>query len=508
VSEFSRREFARVLLASGALLPFGEVVAAVASQSERPPNIAFFLSDDLGYGDLHCYGNPINQTPNLDRFATEGCRFTDAHSASPVCSPARGALLTGRNPYRLGFYDILSSDMHLRRQEITVAQLLKQRGYDTCFVGKWHLTKLGEHSQGQPTPGDFGFDYWFATEHNAFEGPHNPKDFFRNDVRVGPVDGWYCDVIVREALEWLAKRPDPSRPFFVHVCSHEPHTPIGPPGEYAGMYDNAEVQRLSKAIHYGGVQRPDKDLSANAKYYYGTVTQLDAAFGRLMTGLDAMDLRSRTAVFFTSDNGPEYPVNFEESHGEWEDPIRDRSFGTPGSLRGMKRFTYEGGHRVPLIIRWPGHVQPDTTSEAFVDGTDFLPTLCQMAGTAVPTDRTIDGASIVPVFSGRPVERKIPACWLFPVPYTFVPNIAMRDGHEVIVAWFNPKRDGQSWMDYIKTAKPERYELYDLRSDLPERHDLAASEPARAKALAAKLDRVWLDIQAEAPVWKEWGSQK
>jgi len=226
-----------------------------ALPAAAPPSIVLFLSDDLGYGDLACYGNPINRTPHLDALARAGCRFTDAHSASGVCSPARAALLTGRHPYRLGLYYLLEKDAHLRREEISVASLLKACGYDTCFVGKWHVSRIGERGVGQPSPGDFGFDHWFATEHNAFEGPHNPRDFIRNGTRVGEVEGWYCDVIVQEALGWLGRRPDKKRPFFVYACSHEPHTPLSPPDHYAEMYPKAEIDRQQDKIQYGGVER-------------------------------------------------------------------------------------------------------------------------------------------------------------------------------------------------------------------------------------------------------------
>ncbi|HUG55255.1 MAG TPA: sulfatase-like hydrolase/transferase, partial [Vicinamibacteria bacterium] len=205
----TRREFSGRL---GAGLGLASLLSRQASAATSPPSVLLFLSDDLGYGDLGCYGNPIHKTPNVDALARAGARFTDAHSASSVCSPARASLLTGRHPYRLGLYYLVEKDAHLRREEISMASLLKARGYDTCFVGKWHVTRLGENNQGQPSPSDFGFDHWYATQHNAFEGPENPKDFLRNGTRTGPAGGWYCDVIVKEALEWLAKRPDPSPP--------------------------------------------------------------------------------------------------------------------------------------------------------------------------------------------------------------------------------------------------------------------------------------------------------
>ena len=500
----SRREFTRLFLAGAAMSPLAwDDRLQSLGQAGDAPNIILFLSDDLGYGDLGCYGHPFNRTPRIDQLAQEGCRFTDAHSASSICSPARGSILTGRHPYRLGIYYLVERDVHLRREEVSLASLLRSRGYDTCFVGKWHLTRLGAKSTGQPTPGDFGFDHWFATEHNAFEGPQNPKHFIRNGAAVGPTEGWYCDLIVKEALEWLARRRDKTRPFFIYACSHEPHTPVAPPPNYARIYDTPEVERLQKGILYGGVPRPAKDLSDHRKHYYGTVTQLDAAVGRLFDGVS--DAASKNvAFFFTSDNGPEYPVNWLESRGKWEDPLRDFSHGTPGELRGMKRYTYEGGHRVPLIVRWPGHVSPGTVSEQLINGTDYLPTFCELSGARVPTDRVIDGTSITAAFNGRPVQRRIPACWTFPVPYTFMPSVTLRDGDHVIAGWLATKPAEQLWIDFIKTAPFERYELYDLRADIAQRDNLAQREPIRLKRMAALLGDVWSGIRKDAPVWKEW----
>lgn len=500
----SRREFAGLLLGSVALPSLASRARLQSvSAGAHAPSILLFLSDDLGYGDLACYGHPFNRTPRFDQLAQEGCRFTDAHSASSICSPARAAILTGRHPYRLGIYYLVERDVHLRRQEVSLASLLRAQGYDTCFVGKWHVSRLGPAAMGQPSPGDFGFDHWFATEHNAFEGPRNPKHFIRNGVAVGPTDGWYCDLIVDEALEWLERRRDKTRPFFIYACSHEPHTPVAPPLEYARMYDPPEVRRLEEGILYGGVARPDKDLSEHRKHYYGTVTQLDTAVGRLVDGLDRA-AAERLAIFFTSDNGPEYPVNWIESRGKWDDPLRDFSHGTPGPLRGMKRYTYEGGHRVPLIVRWPGHVVPGSVSDELVNGTDYLPTFCELAGTRAPADRVIDGTSITAAFTGRRVPRRIPACWTFPVPYTFMPAVTLRDGDHVIAGWFGAKPPEQLWIDFIKTARFERHELYDLGADLAQRDNLAPREPVRLKRMVALLDDVWSGIRKDAPVWKEW----
>jgi arylsulfatase A len=507
VTDINRREFVRMLLAgaTAAAAPSLGLLPA-CRRSRRPPNVIIFLADDLGYGDLPCYGNPINRTPHLDRFAAEGTRFTDFHAAGTVCSPSRASLLTGRHPFRLGFYYILGGGAHLKREEITIASLLRSSGYDTCFVGKWHLTDFDSPEKGQPDPGDHGFDHWFGTVLNAFEGPENPEKFYRNGVPTGTLEGWYCDLITREAISWLEARKRPDRPFFLLACSHEPHTPIEPPDSFADRFDGEEVDRLEDGVAYGRVPRPEnKDIEGNKKYYYGTVAQLDAAFGRLMTAVDDLGLRDDTLVLFTSDNGPEYPVNFMESRGQWDDPIRDRCFGTPGPLRGMKRFTYEGGHRVPGIVRWPGHTPKGAVSDALINGTDILPTLCGLVGIDLPGDRAIDGESVTAALTGKPFSREKPVCWSAPVhEYEFVPPLTLRRGDYVLVAWFNDKPAEQLWMEWVKTTGPVRYELYDVLRDPGQSEDLSSRMPGRVEELAAEMGRIWKDIQDEAPIWPEW----
>jgi len=485
----------------------GVFACTPVSAAEERPNFVIFLADDLGYGDLASYGNPIIATPNIDRLASEGMRFTDFHSAGTVCSPSRASLLTGRNPYRSGFYYIAGSGMHLMRDEITVASLLQANGYDTCFVGKWHLSRFDRESNTLPTPGDHGFDYWFATAVNAFEGPENATTFFRNGERVGQVDGWYCDVIVEEALNWLRNRAEPENPFFLYVCSHEPHTPVEPPDSYADAYEGDRIDQLENAVRYGGVERPDRDITPLKKYYYGTVTQLDDAFGDLMTGLDTLDERENTLVLFTSDNGPEAPVNFEESRGEWDDFSRDRSFGTPGPWRGMKRYPYEGGHRVPGIARWPGQIEPGSINESLINGTDFLPTLAELAGIALPTDRTLDGVSMLPALRGELLRRPGPVYWFFPAhedTYYRMPHVAMRDGAYALLAWLETKEKEQLIMDWLKSAELQHFELFNLEDDPEQQTDLAETEPKILKEMAGKMRAFWNEIKDDSPYWESW----
>lgn len=493
----NRRNLLRLLLLMGINVSMsGQFQGAPLLKRRNKPNFVIFLADDLGYGDLGCYGNPIIKTPNLDKFAQEGITFTDCHSGGTVCSPSRASLLTGRDPYRIGFYYILNKYFYLRREEITFASLLKKENYDTCFVGKWHLTRIWDEQSNQPTPKDHGFDYWFATQHNAFEGPHNPTSFIKNGEKIGEVQGWYCDIIVEEALQWLKNRPNLDKPFLLLVCSHEPHTPIDPAREYTELYDNKVVDDLEKNISYGRVNRPNRDLSHLKKYYYATVSQLDNAFATLLHGIDEMGLKDNTLVFFTSDNGPEIPVKRED--------IRDKCFGTPGTLRGMKRYVYEGGHRVPGILRWPGNISPGSVSNELVNATDILPTFCELSGARVPKDRVIDGTSIVPALKGKVIKRERPLCWFFPAGYSGIPNMAMRDGNYVIIGWFDDKTIDETWMNYIKTASLKKFELYNLAKDVNQTENLIEKEPQRAKLMITRMRELWKEIQAEGPVWEGW----
>ncbi len=450
---------------------------AASDHEGSRPNFVIVLADDLGYGDLACYGHPTIQSPNIDRLAAEGMRFTSCYAAAANCSPARTGLMTGRTPYRVGIHTWIPmfSPMHVRQSEVTVATLLRRAGYETCHVGKWHLN--GRFNlPGQPQPSDHGFDYWFSTQNNALPSHHNPDNFVRNGQPAGKLEGYSAQLVVDEAIRWLTKERKGSGPFFLFVCFHEPHEPIATAKRFRDLY-------------------PSDDPSLST--HHGNITQMDFAFGRLMHTLDELKLRDSTFVLFTSDNGP--AVTNWHPHG------------STGPLRAKKGHLYEGGIRVPGIVRWPGHVPAGVTCDEPISGVDLLPTVCQIVGIPLPKDRTIDGASIVPVFHGKPIRRKTPLYWQ----YNFArskPKVAMRVGDWKILGHLSgpelkPGADiTPENQQSIKHAELVGFELYNLRNDIGETTDLAEKEPQRLAELAAQMRAMYRQVREETPVWPVWRS--
>jgi arylsulfatase A len=431
-------------------------LAAAATAAETAPNVIVFLADDLGNGDLGCYGHPRIQTPNLDAFARQGVRLTQCYAASAVCSPSRSAILTGRTPHRNGVYTWITdgSEVHLPIREITLPKLLKQAGYTTCHVGKWHLNgKFNDPAQ--PQPNDHGYEHWMATQNNASPSHKDPANFVRNGKPVGKLDGFSAPLVVDEAIDWLLTKRDKTKPFFLAVWTHEPHLPIETDPQFQKLY---------------------ADLPEDFRQHHGNVTQLDHAFGTLMKTLDEQKLTDTTFVAFTADNGPE------------GDGSRGRTRGSTGGLRGRKRSMYEGGIRVVGIVRWPGHITPGTTVDAPVIGSDLFPTVLGICGVAPPDDRVIDGADVLPVLTGKAaaVARKAPLYWrLNMAPPKENLHMALRDGDWKLLAS----------QDFT------HFELYNLKTDPQEKTDLKANESERFNALRQVLEKRNTEIEQEGPDW-------
>jgi arylsulfatase A len=427
-----------------------------AAGDEGRPNVIIFLADDLGYGDLGCYGHPRIKTPELDAFARQGVRLTQCYAASAVCSPSRSALLTGRTPHRNGVYTWIEagSEVHLRTSEIALPKLLQVAGYATCHVGKWHLNG-NVHDPAQPQPDDHGYEHWMATQNNAAPSHKDPVNFVRDGQPVGELHGFSAPLVVAEAIDWLTTKRDKAKPFFLAVWTHEPHLPIETDPRF---------------------QEPYADLPADVRQHHGNVTQLDHAFGRLMRALDDEKLTRATLVVFTSDNGPE------------GDGKTGRTRGSTGGLRGRKRSMYEGGIRVPGIARWPGRIPPGTACDVPVIGSDLFPTILSVCGVRPPEDRVIDGADVFRVLSGAATSftRPRPLYWrLNMAPPREGLHMALREGNWKLLAS----------QDFA------HLELYDLAADPRETTDRAAAEPDRVLALRKRLEALNAEVEREGPDW-------
>ena len=337
------------------------------------PNVLIALLDDAGAGDAGALGHPLLLTPNIDRFAAGALAFSQAYAGAPNCSPSRASLLTGRSSYRTGVYDFLSrhsGDMHLAGTERTIANQLRGAGYATVHMGKWHLSR-GDHGH---SPWHFGFG-------------HSNGSFVA------------ASALLRDFAGWLRTGRASDQPFFAYLALWEPHEPVhfwsprrfrqlyaAPPSHAdggGGVGDRRGLDSLAPSVASGGDCAWRLPKRNPARIYYGAMSQVDASFGRLLDELERLRLRRSTLLVLTSDNGPEH-----------REP---NSWGSSGGLRGAKGYVYEGGIRVPLLVQWPDAIAAPRLVHEPVHLWDLLPTVCAAAGAPVPTDRTIDGVSLLPL---------------------------------------------------------------------------------------------------------------
>lgn len=453
-----------------ALLPLFLVavacLAAPAPAAERP-NVVVLLADDLGYKDVGCYGGPV-KTPALDGLAERGVRFEAFYSGCAVCSPSRATLLTGRHHIRAGVYSWIhdaSQNSHLLKREVTLAELLKDAGYATAHVGKWHLG-LPTGQRDKPTPDEHGFDYWFATWNNASPSHKNPNNFIRNGKPVGPLEGYACQLVVDEAITWLDEHRDKGKPFFLNVWFHEPHAPIAAPDEIVKEYS---------------------DVKDRAAIYSGTIDNTDRAIARLLKKLGEIDKPENTLIVYASDNG------------SYRD---DRT----GGLRGRKGVNWEGGIRVPGIFSWPGTIERGKTITDEPAGlVDVLPTVCGLLGLKPPADRHLDGADLAPLLTGKPsgFTRHQPLFWHL---QKSRPIVAIRDGRYSLVA--DPDYElstsnmfREEWIAKIKAGGYTNFRLYDLKEDPAQQNDLSEQQPQRLAELKKKLLAINESVMADGYDW-------
>ena len=430
------------------------------------PNVVILLADDLGYQDVGCYGGPV-QTPAIDQLAEEGVRFTDFYSGCAVCSPSRATLLTGRHHIRTGVYSWIHDEgqnSHLLLRERTIAEILKDRGYSTAHIGKWHLG-LPTKNRSKPTPSHHGFDYWFTTWNNASPSHKNPNNFIRNGEAVGPLEGYSCQLVADEAIDWLDNHRHPKAPFFLNIWFHEPHAPIAAPDEIVSTYG---------------------ELKDKTAIYSGTIDNTDRAISRVVEKLKTMGVRENTLIIYASDNG------------SYRD---DRT----GNLRGRKGSNWDGGIRVPGIFSWPEVIRKNRAVKEPAGLVDVLPTLCGLLHLEVPQDRAIDGSDLSPLLKGEinRFQRHQPMFWHL---QKSRPMVAMRDGDFSLVA--NPDYEisqsnmfQESWIPRVKNGGYKDFQLFDLNKDPGQTQNIASDNPELLKKLKAKLLKINQSIMADGVDW-------
>ena len=424
------------------------------------PNVVIIYFDDTGWTDFGCFGGAVD-TPHIDQLAKEGMRFTEYYAPAPNCSPSRTGLLTGRFPFRVGMYSYRNKNtpMHLPDSEVTIADVLKTKGFATGMFGKWHLGNL--EGSTQPTPDEQGFDYWFACDNNLVK--HNPHSLYRNGDPVGNTEGWAAQVVADEANGWMKKQTEP---FFAYIAFSETHSPHDAPAELTEKY-TAKGEVKKRAV------------------YRGMTEYSDTAVGSILKTLDDMGASGNTIVFLASDNGP---TAVESCEG----------------LRGKKSYTWEGGIRVPALIRWPGNVKPGSQYNDPVAGIDLLPTLCDIVGADLPK-KHIDGVNIRAVLEGKPFTRIAPILTFF---YRTSPAASMRLGDYVLIAHSDDEARKKSHaftapdMPRIKRTNLVSFELYNVKDDLGQETDIASSHPETLVELKKIMVDLHRDAITEGPIWE------
>lgn len=449
-----------------------------------PPNIILIVADDMGYGDFGIFNDQLSCTPHLDALAAEGICLTQQYSASPVCAPARAALMTGRYPHRTGSIDTLEARGldRLRLEESTLADLLQAAGYATGLVGKWHNGALDQRYH----PRARGFE-----EFVGFQGGWNPYYSYRLDrngsIEYGNRQRYLTDVFSEAALDFIERHQ--RQPFFLQLAYNAPHFPLEAPQALVTKYQ-------------------ERGFGLGVSLIYAMIEVMDAGIGRISEKLEALGLADNTILLFTSDNGP--------ALGDF-DGLSQRRFNC--GFNGGKGNTYEGGIRVPMLLRWrdglPGGGQQSDIMAHFVD---WLPTLLGLAGLEMPAGLALDGLDIAPALRGAAAAAYPQRFWQWnryePVGSC---NAAMRDGDwkllrpQIAAAMAVSPRDSaldravkympEAFSDALDAPYPARELpepppplLFNIAEDPQERHDLAAEQPARVAAMESALERWFLDV--------------
>jgi len=457
--ECTRREFLRLAgYAAGTLAACSTgLVARGRARSNRRPNFIIFLTDDQGYHDLGCFGADAIATPNLDRMAREGIKLTSYYVGAPVCGPSRAALMTGCYPIRIAEPQ---NRKHLHAvphgNEIMLPEVLRQAGYATGLIGKWHLAGELRRDGDYPAelmPNAQGFDYFYGTPlHNGTTPTVTARSFqvqlMRNgEILVDRLDQEGMDNLTgdytREALQFISEHRE--EPFFLYLAHNMPHVPLGASSGFRGK---------SKAGLYGDV-----------------IEELDWSMGQVLDRLKELGLDENTFVVFTSDNGP------------WVEDHLKGYYGCADPLRGSKMKSWEGGPRVPCIMRWPGRIAAGRTCDAMATTMDLLPTFAALAGASLARDRVIDGKDILPLVSGR-TQSSPHGCYFF---YCYTHLHGVRDDRWKLVL---PRPAKPAWMGWWARMIDgvDQVQLFDLQNDIGETTNVATEHPDIVRRLMGLIE--------------------
>lgn len=435
--------------------------------SKETPNIILVIVDDLGYGELGCYGNTFNETPNIDNLATQGMRFTDAYASGPICSPTRASIIAGQVPARVGISDYLSYDspQYLRPEDhVSINEALSSVGYYTGFMGKWHLDTDFVNNPGSPEK--HGFDEVIATETKYIgDGDYFfPYDKI-NTITTGIEDEFLSDRLTDEAMDFVTRNKEKS--FYLQLSYFSVHTRLDAPtpevNKYKAKYDEkygdgaADAKFEKNDQHYGSIDNP---------YLAAMLEKVDNNVGRLMSKLDELNLSDNTLLLFFSDNGG------------------DGRVANNGGLRSAKGFIYEGGIRECFIVRYPGVIEASSTCSVPVASVDFYPTFVDFAEGSNPTDQVLDGTSFVPILTQETTSLDRTLFWYYPAETSKIDErkgFAMRSGDYKIIYWMN------TW----------KYELYDLSKDKGENINIINEDVELVDSLKQELHE-WL-TEAKKP---------
>jgi len=480
---WTARPLKRARQALGCVI-LGALAPCIACGAEQPLNFVFILVDDLGQRDLGCYGSTFYETPNVDALAAGGVRFTSAYAACPVCSPTRASIQTGKYPARLRTTDYFGGPQpeeaplwprfkgrkllparyreRLPKQELTIAEALQDAGYATFFAGKWHLGPRGDW------PEEHGYQInkggCRAGMPQSYFSPYaNPR------LDDGPPGEHLDERLARETAAFIKSHRD--RPFLAFFSLYDVHVPLQTRPELEAKY--AAKAKLIKPAGPRFTREGQSDMRQVQDHavYGGMVETMDRAVGAVLQRLEEAGVADRTAVIFTSDNGG-----------------LSTAEGAPTSnlpLRAGKGWMYEGGVRVPLIIRWPGVAKRGAVCDQYVTSTDFYPTMLAMAGLPPRRQQHVDGKSFAPLLTGEAEFERGPIFWHYPHygNQGGTPAAAVRDGDWKLIEFFE---DGRS-------------ELYNLASDLAEQHNLAQSQHERVATLQRQLHQWQLSVDARKP---------